>query len=64
MQERLEIVKESIKFKLDKFNSTKKHDKKNVSKNKVTANGLMSEDLVNKNVDHIFDVAEDDGQVT
>ena len=36
---------------------------KNVSKNKVAASRLMPEDLVNKNVDHIFDVTEDDRQV-
>ena len=64
IQERLKIAKELIKSKLDKFNSRKKHNKKNISKKKVAANRLMPEDLVNKNVDHIFDVTEDDGQVT
>ena len=64
MQERLKIAKELIKSKLDKFNSRKKHNKKNVNKKKVAANRLIAEDLVNKNVDHIFDVTEDDGQVT
>ena len=42
----------------------KKHNKKSVSKNKVAANRLTPDDLVNRNVDHIFDVTEDDGQVT
>ena len=40
---------------------------KNFSKNKVAANRLMNGstmDLVKKNVYHIFDVPEDDGQVT
>ena len=64
IQERLKLAKKSIKSKLDKFNSRKKHNKKNVSKNKVAANRLMPEDLVNKNVDHIFDVKDNDGQVT
>ena len=64
MQGRLKIAKESIKSMLDKFNSRKKTSKKNISKNKVVGNCLMSEDLVSKNVDHIFAVTEDDGQVT
>ena len=42
----------------------KKHNKKSVSKNKVAANRLTPDDLVNRNVDLIFDVTEDDGQVT
>ena len=40
---------------------------KNFSKNKIAANRLMNRstmELVNKNVYHIFDVPEDDGQVT
>ena len=40
---------------------------KNFSKNKIAANRLMNGstmELVNKNVYHIFDVPEDDGQVT
>ena len=64
IKKRLKLGKKSITSKLDKFNSRKKHNKKNVSKNKVAANRLMPEDLVNKNVDHIFDVTDDDGQVT
>ena len=64
IQKRLKLAKKSIKSKLDKFNSRKKHNKENVSKNKVAANHLIPEDLVNKNVDHIFDVTDDDGQVT
>ena len=59
IQERLQIAKESIKSKLDKFNSRKKHGQKKVNKNKSTILRLMPEDLVNKNVDHIFDVRED-----
>ena len=63
IQERLKLAKKSIRSKLDKFNS-RKNNTKNVSKNKVAVNRLMPEDLVNKNVDHIFDVTDDNGQVT
>ena len=64
IQERLKIANKLIKSKLGKFNSRKKHNKKNVSKKEVAANRLMPEDLVNKNVDHIFYVTEDDEQVS
>ena len=64
IQERLKIANKLIKSKLGKFNSRKKHNKKNVSKKEVAANHLMPEDLVNKNVDHIFYVTEDDEQVS
>ena len=37
---------------------------KNVSEKKVAAIRLMPEDFINKNVDHIFDVTEDEGHVT
>ena len=61
IQERLKIVKVSMKCKLDKFK--KKNSKKNINKNKATILCLMPEDLVSKNVDHIFDVREEDGKV-
>ena len=64
IQERLKVAKESIKSKLDKFNSIKTHNCKNVSINRVATNHLISKNLVNKNVDHIVDVTDDDGQVT
>ena len=64
IQERLKIARELIKSKLDKFNSSKKHNEKTVSEKKVAANHLMPENLVKKNMDHIFDVTEDDRQVT
>ena len=64
IQERLKIANKLIKSKLGKFNSRKKHNKKNVSKKEAAANCLMPEDLVNKNVDHIFYVTEDDEQVS
>ena len=55
IQERLQIAKESIKSKLAKFNSRKKHGQKKLNKNKSTILRLMPEDFVNRNVDHIFD---------
>ena len=42
---------------------TQEKNNKNVSKKKVAANRFVPEDLVNKNVGHIFDVTEDDRQV-
>ena len=54
IQERLQIAKESINLIQEKNMVRKK-----VNKNKSTILRLMPEDLVNKNVDHIFDVRED-----
>ena len=42
---------------------TREKNNKNVSKKKVAPNRFVPENLVNKNVDHIFNVTEDDGQV-